>query len=452
MQKKDQLMVLIVEPGKPAYVKTIDHTLESLQAEVGGLIEPVYCFEDPVAILCNEEGKLKGLPRNRGLFDADGNLYDILQGTFLVIGIDESDFISLTEEQVKKYQAMYRKPIQWVVCGNGILMYEEDPPEEVSLKHEVPKDHVFYVYPHTFVYAVRHNEVEDFRRSMKINQKCATKIEQLIQEHYHVDRWSLSKDCIYPALRIFGYDRVSWVLVYYIQKHMLDGRISVDNKAWADSFPILASNFYDEQIYLNSHPGLVDLFTTLLRKKQAEVARLCADIMDHGTSHVPDFKDRIHEILTTNSAADLEGLILSGKLDPLYNYLQIYIDDCGKTQQEPAQAVQTAKEFLSRLARAIPVPGTVLKVTSSFGMDFAFCRITNKQPDEVKAILEEMLTGKEADGISIEDLEAQFNRTKYAVENIGCSEDYFSPNFPADLTFCWDTMRITDLRENQRSN
>ena len=60
--------------------------------------------------------------------------------------------------------------------------------------------------------------------------------------------------------------------------------------------------------------------------------------------------------------------------------------------------------------------------------------------------------GKETDGISIEDLEAQFNRTKCAVENIGCSEDYFSPNFPADLTFCWDTMSITDLRENQRSN
>ncbi|MBQ3184815.1 MAG: hypothetical protein IJB54_02385, partial [Firmicutes bacterium] len=147
-----------------------------------------------------------------------------------------------------------------------------------------------------------------------------------------------------------------------------------------------------------------------------------------------------------------EGLILSGKLDPLYNYLQMYIDDCGKTQREPAQAVQTAKEFLSRLTSAIPVPGTVLKVTSSFGMDFAFCRITNKQPDEVKAILEEMLTGKETDGVSIEDLEAQFNRTKCAVESIGCSEDYFSPNFPADLTFCWDTMSITDLRENQRSN
>lgn len=451
MQKKDQLTVLIVEPGKPAYVKTIDHTLESLQAEVGGLIEQVCAFEDPVVILCNEEGKLKGLPKNRGLFDANGNLYDILQGTFLVIGVDESDFISLTEEQVKKYQALYHKPVQWVVWGDGLLMCEEDPPEKVSLKHEVHKDHVFYVYPHNFVYAVRHNEVEDFRRSMKINQRCATKIEQLIQEHYDVDRWSLSKDCIYPALRIFGYDRVVWVLVYYIQKHMADGRISAENKVWADTFPTLASNFYDEQIYLNSHTGLVDLFTTILRKKQAEVSRLCADIMDHGTTYVPDFEDRIHEILTANHAADLEGLILSGRLDPLYNYLQMFIDDCGKKQEEPAQAVQTAKEFLDRMARTIPVPGTVLKVTSSFGMDFAFCRVVNKQPDEVKTILEEMFADKEENEISIEDLEAQFKRTKCTVENIGCSEDYFSPNFPADLAFCWDSMSITDLREKQSS-
>ena len=452
MQKKDQLTVLIVEPGKPAYVKTIDHTLESLQTEVGGFIEPVYCFEDPVVILCNEEGKLKGLPRNRGLFDADGNLYDILQGTFLVIGVDESDFISLTEEQVERYQALYRKPVQWVVWGDGILMCEGDPPEEVSLKHAVPKDHAFYVYPHNFVYAVRHNEVEDFRRSMKKNQNCATKIELLIRDHYDVDRWSLSKDCIYPALRMFGYDRVEWVLVYYIQKHMADGRLSAENKAWADTFPTLASNFYDEQIYLNSHTGLVDLFTTNLRKKQAEVSRLSADIMDHGTTYVPDFEDRINEILTANHAADLEGLILSGHMDPLYNYLQMFIDDCSKTQAEPVQAVQTAKEFLDRMTRAIPVPGTVLKVTSSFGIDFAFCRVVNKQPDEVKVILEKMLVEKGEDGITIEDLEAQLKRTKCTVENIGCSEDYFSPNFPADLEFCWDTISITDLREKQSSN
>ena len=52
---KEKLTILVVEPDKPAYPKTINNTLESLQAEVGGYIQPLYAFEDPVAILCNDE-------------------------------------------------------------------------------------------------------------------------------------------------------------------------------------------------------------------------------------------------------------------------------------------------------------------------------------------------------------------------------------------------------------
>ena len=45
---------------------------EILQAAVGGDIQAVYPYEDPVALICNEEGKLLGLPLNRALFDDDG--------------------------------------------------------------------------------------------------------------------------------------------------------------------------------------------------------------------------------------------------------------------------------------------------------------------------------------------------------------------------------------------
>ena len=47
------ITVLIVEPGKEPYAKEIDSGLESLQHEVGGYIEAVYPFEEPVAIVCN---------------------------------------------------------------------------------------------------------------------------------------------------------------------------------------------------------------------------------------------------------------------------------------------------------------------------------------------------------------------------------------------------------------
>ena len=41
------------------YVKEIDSDLKSLQHEVGGYIEAIYPYEDPVALVCNEEGKLE---------------------------------------------------------------------------------------------------------------------------------------------------------------------------------------------------------------------------------------------------------------------------------------------------------------------------------------------------------------------------------------------------------
>lgn len=76
---------------------------------VGGNIEALYPFDDEVALICNEEGKLHNLPLNRALFDEDGNMYDVITGTFLVIGApsDAEDFASLNEEQIKKYTVYY---------------------------------------------------------------------------------------------------------------------------------------------------------------------------------------------------------------------------------------------------------------------------------------------------------------------------------------------------------
>ena len=53
--------VLMVEPGKTPYETDIAPGLESLQKTVGGYIQEVYPFDDPVAIVCNEEGKLMHL-------------------------------------------------------------------------------------------------------------------------------------------------------------------------------------------------------------------------------------------------------------------------------------------------------------------------------------------------------------------------------------------------------
>lgn len=107
--KDDTMTVLVVEPMKRPYAKTIPNTLEAMQELVGGDVEEVYPFDDPVAIVCNEEGKLLGLPPNRLLRHEDGRPYDYIVGTFFLAGVDEEDFKSLSPDLMEKYDAMYRK-------------------------------------------------------------------------------------------------------------------------------------------------------------------------------------------------------------------------------------------------------------------------------------------------------------------------------------------------------
>ena len=104
------MKIVVVEPQKPAYTKEIESGLESLQREVGGLIEALCPFADEVALVCNDEGKLHNLPPNRFLYDEEsGDAVDIIAGTFLVVGLTEDNFGSLTEKQIETYLEMYSK-------------------------------------------------------------------------------------------------------------------------------------------------------------------------------------------------------------------------------------------------------------------------------------------------------------------------------------------------------
>ena len=94
----DKLTVLVVEPMKAPYVKRIADDLHTLQSLVGGNIEAVYPFSEPVALICNEEGKMLDLSPNRFLRLENGEPYDIVCGTFFLVGTDGDKFVSLTED------------------------------------------------------------------------------------------------------------------------------------------------------------------------------------------------------------------------------------------------------------------------------------------------------------------------------------------------------------------
>lgn len=98
---------LLVKPWEHPKVVEIENGLESLQKAVGGMIQAVYPYDDPVAIICNEEGKLLDLPANRLLMDEDRVAYDVLCGDFLIVGLGEENFADLSDELIEKYQDIF---------------------------------------------------------------------------------------------------------------------------------------------------------------------------------------------------------------------------------------------------------------------------------------------------------------------------------------------------------
>ena len=95
--------VLVVEPGYLPYEKEING-LEEMQAVVGGWIEAIYPYEVEVAIVCNEEGLINGLPFNRRVPGGYGGVF----GTFFICGLGEEDFCSLPAELVERFKSEYQ--------------------------------------------------------------------------------------------------------------------------------------------------------------------------------------------------------------------------------------------------------------------------------------------------------------------------------------------------------
>ena len=123
----EKLTVIVVEPMKEPYVKEIDPGLHALQAEVGGDIAASYPFDDPVGLVLNDEGKLIGLDLNRSLRDEHGEIYDIVAGTFLVVGLGPENFASLSPDMIQKYTEQFKRPELFASINGQIVSVPVEP-------------------------------------------------------------------------------------------------------------------------------------------------------------------------------------------------------------------------------------------------------------------------------------------------------------------------------------
>lgn len=117
-----QLMdVLLVKPGMYPQQVQIGTDLEAMQAAVGGDIEDSYPFDEDVAIITNALGKNMGMELNRSVRSEDGEIFDIYAGDFLVVGLTEEDFGSLSPELMKQFEEKFHQPEMFVKMGRSTM-------------------------------------------------------------------------------------------------------------------------------------------------------------------------------------------------------------------------------------------------------------------------------------------------------------------------------------------
>ena len=162
---------------------------------------------------------------------------------------------------------------------------------EDTAKDEAKKLRDLPVYPYPADHAREQGELDVYRASFRANVSCKDAIEAAIRDNYHDNR--LDTAAVGQVAEQFGQERMLYVLAATVRHFDYDGRISRDNKRWANTIPVYENKDgmggdRTAQFVVCSHPGLTDLFLTGARREQpltadeikAEAARLLGKLQE----------------------------------------------------------------------------------------------------------------------------------------------------------------------------
>ena len=117
MVNENKIRILYVQPGKYPEERFVANEVHPLQRLVGGYMQAVYPWsKDKVALVCNDSGKVDGLPLNRCIED-----YDVIAGNFFICGFSGEEFCSLTDKQLRHYEKLFRDPELFLPTPIGIM-------------------------------------------------------------------------------------------------------------------------------------------------------------------------------------------------------------------------------------------------------------------------------------------------------------------------------------------
>lgn len=191
---------------------------------------------------------------------------------------DRADRILLSMERREKENV----PVEHIESER-----KETPAPDVPVEHSEPKQEetVFSnvpVYTKSPAEAREQGEIEIYRESRKANSACADMIDAVLSKHYNNNRID-SESALNDLLERFSADRIALVTALNIRSKDWDGRISRENKEWANEF---LANFAPEirerpdGCFLTTHPGIINLFANTVRSHLEKEKELAAQEKD----------------------------------------------------------------------------------------------------------------------------------------------------------------------------
>ena len=162
------------------------------------------------------------------------------------------------------------------ICGRylGMQMKSEQPADEVQFCRELfaamfeastqKADLDKIPYPYDVHTARNRAETTVYYESRKRNIDCSKAIDAAIMDScFKRNNYNLELAAMY-VIHNHGFPRVNAVLARNLQQWGSDARFSSDNQNWAQSC-LIQEKAFDAAI-LNSHPMLIDLFVSYIRK------------------------------------------------------------------------------------------------------------------------------------------------------------------------------------------
>ncbi len=125
------------------------------------------------------------------------------------------------------------------------------------------------VYYEKLAYAFEQEEMKPYHTSLAANTVCKNTIEQVIAANYNDHR--LDTSLAFAQLNaMFGAARLNFVLATTIRAKPEDGRISPENKRWAQTVPVPMDERSREYVVDRTHPGLLNLLVNQARTEWAQ--------------------------------------------------------------------------------------------------------------------------------------------------------------------------------------